>query len=92
MSLEIAPHRIPTQRATALLQLLDEAASTDLNQLCVARLPFLCTKRGKFGATSKAVSSLQEIERQKLARNYRDLPDGKAIESANELSLGLFLT
>ena len=36
--------------------------------------------------------AIQEIERQKLARNYRDLPDGKAIESANELSLGLFLT
>lgn len=82
----------PDQRAAALLQLLDEAATTDLNHLCVDRLPFLCTERAKFGATSKAVSSLQVINRQKTVRKFRDLPDEKAIKQAPDLDLGLFLT
>lgn len=82
----------PAQRAAALLQLLEEAAKADLNQLCVTRLPFLCTEKGKFGATSKAVSSRQEVERQRLARRFRDLPDPQAIAQAPSLDLGLFLT
>lgn len=80
------------QRAAAVLQLLEEAAKTDLSQLSVSRLPFLASGKGKHDGTSKAVSSLQEVARQKLAREFRDLPDREAIKRAPELDLGLFLT
>lgn len=82
----------PAQRGAAILQLLEEAAKTDLSQLSVSRLPFLATEKGKFGGTSKAISSSQELARQKLARTFRDLSDSDALKQAPSLDLGLFLT
>lgn len=80
------------QRGAAILQLLEEAAKSDLNQLCRNRLPFLCSEAAKFGATSRAVSSLQELHRQKLAREFRDLSEPEALRQAPSIDLGLFLT
>jgi hypothetical protein len=53
----------PAQRAAALLQLLEEANVSDLNQLCVNRLPWLCTPRGALSATPRNVIAQQETER-----------------------------
>lgn len=79
-------------RANALLQLLDETDKTDLSQLCVARLPFLCSAAGSFDGTSRAVSSEQEVKRQALAREYRDMENDAALQKAPNLDIGLFLT
>lgn len=83
----------PELRAGALVQLLEEADKvSDLSQLCVARLPFLCSATNCFDGTSKAVSSVQEVNRQALARKYRDMKDAEAIKRAPNLDIGLFLT
>ncbi len=47
-------------RAAALLQLLEEADKSDLNQMCVSRLPWFCTPKGQLDATPKTVVAEQE--------------------------------
>ena len=47
-------------RAAALLQLLREADESDLNQMCVSRLPWFCTPKGQLDATPKTVVAQQE--------------------------------
>jgi hypothetical protein len=47
-------------RAAALLQLLQEADESDLNQMCVSRLPWFCTPKGQLDATPKTVVAQQE--------------------------------
>jgi hypothetical protein len=80
------------QRAAALLHLLEEAAKSDLNQLAVGRLPFFCTAKGELGAVSRAQASQQEADRQRLAIQFKEMPDDEAIMRASSLNLGLFLT
>ena len=80
------------QQAAALLLLLEEADKSDLNQLAVGRLPFFCTAKGDLGAVSKAQVSQQEARRQRVAIEFKDLPDDEAIACAQTLDLGLFLT
>jgi hypothetical protein len=50
----------PEALAKALVQLLEEADQSDLNQFCVSRLPWLCTAQGKLDATPKNVAQQQE--------------------------------
>jgi len=50
----------PEALAKALVQLLEEADQSDLNQFCVSRLPWLCTAQGKLHATPKDVAWRQE--------------------------------
>ena len=80
----------PAQRSAALLQLLSDKG--DLNQICVARLPWLATAAGKFTATSKAATSSQEAKRQQAVRNFSQWPDKEALNQSTTLDLGLFLT
>ena len=80
----------PAQRSAALLQLLSDKG--DLNQICVARLPWLATAAGKFTATSKAAASSQESKRQQAVRNFFQWPDKEALNQSATLDLGLFLT
>ncbi|MBI5385158.1 MAG: type V CRISPR-associated protein Cas12b [Verrucomicrobia bacterium] len=49
----------PEQRAAAFLQLLEEADTRDLNQLCVDRIAPLCSPSGKCDATPKEVAAGQ---------------------------------
>jgi hypothetical protein len=80
------------QRSAALLQLLAEKG--DLNKVCGERIAFLCpaNPRQKKRPTSKAVSSVQELERQQEVRRFRQLPQTDALKQAATLKLGLFLT
>lgn len=78
------------QRAAALLQMLSEKG--DLNQVCVARLPWLATASGKFTATSKAAASSQETKRQQVVRQFHQASEHEALKSAPSLDLSLFLT
>jgi len=80
------------QQAAALLQLLEEANKSDLSWLANDRLGFFCNPKGKHDKTPKSQSSLQELNRQQLARRFKELPDADAIERATELELGVFLT
>lgn len=78
------------QRAAALQQLLSEKG--DLNQICVSRLPWLATASGKFTATSKTDASSQEEKRQIAVRQFHKMTQEKALENAESIDLGLFLT
>jgi len=80
------------QRAEALMQLLEEADITDLNQLGVGRLPFFCTASGALGAVSRAEVSRQEMARQRIAIEFQAMSDDAAIAAAASLDLGVFLT
>ncbi len=81
-----------TQRAAALLQLLEEADKSDLSWLANDRLGFFCNPKGRHDKTPKDMASLQEIKRQRLVREFRSMPDDEAISRAAEIDLGLFLT
>jgi len=78
------------QLAAAVQQLLTEKG--DLNQVCVALLPWLATAAGQFNATSKAAACSQEAKRQQTVRQFHQWPDGEALKQAASLDLGLFLT
>jgi hypothetical protein len=78
------------QRVAAVSQLLAEKG--DLNQLCVARLPWFASAKGKCGATSKADASLQQQKCQKVVRAIHGQKDEDALAGAPDLDLGLFLT
>lgn len=80
----------PAQRAAAVQQLLTEKG--DLNQVCVALLPWLATAAGRFNATSKATSSSQAVKRQQAIRRFHEWPPAEALKQAASLDLGLFLT
>ena len=78
------------QRSAALMQLLSDKG--DLNQVCVARLPWLTTASGKFTATSKAAASSQEAKRQQMVRQLHQDSESEALKQASALDLDLFLT
>lgn len=82
------------QRSAALLQLLDEADKGDLNKVCGERIAFLCpaNPHQKKRPTSKAISSVQELNRQQEIRRYHQMPQAVALKKADGLNLGLFLT
>lgn len=80
----------PAQRTAAVIQLL--TTKGDLNTICVDRLPWFATAAGKLDATSKAASSSQESERQKIVRQFHQWQDAEAFKRAALLDLGLFLT
>ncbi|MDR0535376.1 MAG: type V CRISPR-associated protein Cas12b [Puniceicoccales bacterium] len=78
------------QRVAAVSQLLAEKGA--LNQLCVSRLPWFASAKGKLSATSKAAAARQEQKRQQAVRAIHNQTDTDAIASAPKLDLGLFLT
>jgi hypothetical protein len=80
----------PAKRAAAVQQLLVEKG--DLNQVCVALLPWLATAAGKLDATSKSAASSQEARRQEIVRQFHQWPEAEALKRADSLELGLFLT
>jgi len=80
------------QQAAALLQLLEEADGGDLSVLVNDRLGWFCSPKGKSDKTPKSMASAQEAERQRLAREFRDLPDEDALARAATLNLGVFVT
>lgn len=80
------------QQAAALLLLLEEADGADLSTLINDRLGWFCCPKGKNDKTPKSTTSTQEVKRQRVACEIRDLPDEQAIARAATLDLGLFLT
>lgn len=82
----------PAQRAKALLQLLEEADQSDLNQLCVSRLPWLCTPHGKLDATPKNVAQAQESQMLQSIREIHEAAADQMPVLAAELNLGCFVT
>jgi hypothetical protein len=78
------------QMSAALTQLLKEADKGDLNQLCVGRLPWFASPKGKFDGTSKSVAQGQEA---KMLSAIKRLHEAKVSElSTFKLDPGLFLT
>jgi len=82
----------PTQRSKALLQLLEEADQSDLNQLCVSRLPWLCTPHGKLDATPKNVAQAQESQMLQAIREIHEADASQISALADGLNLGCFVT
>lgn len=82
----------PVQRAKALLQLLEEADQSDLNQLCVSRLPWLCTPHGKLDATPKNVAQAQETQMLQSIREIHEADASQISALAAKLNLGCFVT
>lgn len=82
----------PAQRAKALLQLLEEADQSDLNQLCVSRLPWLCTPHGKLDATPKNVAQAQEGQMLQSIREIHEADASQISALADRLNLGCFVT
>ncbi|MFA5159953.1 MAG: type V CRISPR-associated protein Cas12b [Candidatus Omnitrophota bacterium] len=80
------------QRAKALLQLLEEANKSDLNQICVARIRWLCTRHGALDATSKSVSYKQEEKMLKSIRRVHEAKNNNFKKIAVEMNVGYFLT
>ncbi|MEK7722595.1 MAG: type V CRISPR-associated protein Cas12b, partial [Elusimicrobiota bacterium] len=67
-------------RARALIELLQEANKSDLNQVCVSKLPFFCSVPEHFSATPDDVGQQQKIDRSGII---------KEIHSAGASDLGL---
>jgi hypothetical protein len=82
----------PALRAAALLQLLEEADVTDLNQLCVARLPWFCTPKGALSATPRDVIARQEAERIRQTAAVHGATSATLAAVATELEPGYFVT
>jgi hypothetical protein len=82
-----------TLRAAALLQLLEEAeASSDLNQVCVNRLRWFCTRKGASSATPSNVVAEQEIERIRQAQSVHAATAETLAAAAKALEPGRFVT
>ena len=82
----------PEACAKALLQLLEEADESDLNQFCVSRLPWLCTAHGKLDATPKNVAQQQETWMLTIIREIHEAPASQIAAVAEKLELGWFVT
>ncbi|MDB6029195.1 MAG: hypothetical protein JWM68_5418 [Verrucomicrobiales bacterium] len=82
----------PEALAKAFLQLLDEAEQSDLNQLCVGRLPWLCTPCGKLDATPKNVVQQQETRMLAMIREVHETSVDQLSMVASKLELGCFVT
>lgn len=82
----------PTQRAAALLQLLEEADTSDLNQLCVNRLPWLCTTKGSLSATPRNVVAQQETDRIRQTQAVHAASPATLAIAAGLLEPGRFVT
>jgi len=80
------------QRARALLQLLEEADQSDLNVLCVSRLPWFCTPHGQLDATPKNVALDQENEMLMAVRELHEAEADQIASLAAKLNLGCFVT
>lgn len=81
-----------TERATAFLQLLEEAAVGDLNQMAVGRLPWLCTPKGQLDATPWSVIAQQEVKMLEAIRAvHAATPDTLAAVAAS-FEPGYFVT
>lgn len=78
--------------ARALLQLLDEADQSDLNQFCVSRLPWLCTGHGKLDATPKHIILQQESQMLSMVCKIHDASARQLTSVAEKLELGYFVT
>ncbi len=85
-------HATPEACAKALLQLLEEADESDLNQFCVSRLPWLCTAHGKLDATPKNVAQQQETRMLTIIREIHEAAAGQIASVAEKLELGWFVT
>jgi C2c1 CRISPR-Cas endonuclease, RuvC-like domain len=79
-------------RAKALLQLLEEADESDLNQFCVSRLPWLCTAHGKLDATPKNVAQQQETRMLTIIREIHEAAASQIATVAEKFELGWFVT
>ena len=82
----------PEALAKALLQLLEEADQSDLNQFCVSRLPWLCTGHGKLDATPKNVAQQQESRMLTIIREIHEASASQIHAIAEKLELGCFVT
>ncbi|HEY5296599.1 MAG TPA: type V CRISPR-associated protein Cas12b [Verrucomicrobiae bacterium] len=82
----------PEARAKALLQLLEEADQSDLNQFCVSRLPWLCTPHGKLDATPKNIAQQQETQMLAIIREIHEASGAQVAAVAEKLELGWFVT
>lgn len=82
----------PAQRAAALLQLLEEADATDLNVLCVNRLPWFCTAKGSLSATPRNVVAQQEGERIRQTQAIHAATPASLPAAASALEPGRFVT
>ena len=82
----------PEACAKALLQLLEEADESDLNQFCVSRLPWLCTAHGKLDATPKNVAQQQETRMLTIIREIHASAASQIEAVADKLELGWFVT
>lgn len=82
----------PKQRAAALLQLLEEADATDLNQVCVNRLRWFCTKKGASSATPSNVVAQQEGERIRQTQVVHAANPATFVAAARALEPGRFVT
>jgi len=78
--------------AKALLQLLEEADQSDLNQFCVSRLPWLCTPHGQLDATPKNIVQQQETRMLAAVRSIHETSIDQLSAVAKELDLGCFVT
>ena len=82
----------PEACAKALLQLLEEADESDLNQFCVSRLPWLCTAHGKLDAAPKNVAQQQETWMLTIIREIHEAAASQIEAVAEKLELGWFVT
>ncbi len=82
----------PEACAKALLQLLEEADESDLNQFCVSRLPWLCTAHGKLDATPKNVAQQQETRMLTIIREIHEAAASQIEAVTEKLELGWFVT
>ena len=80
------------QRAAALLQLLEEADKSDLNQFAVGRLPWLCTPKGALNATPHNVVAEQEAERIRQTKAVHSATQETLAEVVEGLEPGRFVT
>ncbi len=79
-------------RAAALLQLLQEAEASDLNQMCVSRLPWFCTPKGQLDATPKTVVAAQESAMLGIIRAVHEASASDLERVANGVEPGYFVT
>lgn len=80
-------------RKTAILSLLDEAKETnDLNQLCVSRLPWLCSGKGKFDATPSNIIAEQANTKNTIVVKVHECDEGMLSELLDIIDPGFFLT
>jgi hypothetical protein len=82
----------PEALAKAFLQLLDEAEQSDLNQLSVGRLPWLCTPSGQLDATPKNIVQQQEARMLAMIREVHEASGDQLSAVADKLELGCFVT